>query len=77
MSIFGGNSSFITLLKVTWKSRAGLITGKIGFKKKKPFHKTENVITEMSHRICRQGEEIITNRTKSSIRAVRDLSTMK
>lgn len=35
MSIFGGNSGFITLLKVTWESRAGLITGKIGFKKKK------------------------------------------
>lgn len=35
ISIFGRNSGFITFLKVTWESRAGLITGKIGFKKGK------------------------------------------
>lgn len=35
MSIFGGNLGFTTFLKVTWESRAGLITGKIGFKKRK------------------------------------------
>lgn len=55
MSILGGgNSGFIIFLKVTSESRAGLITGKIGFKReKKSFHKTENVIREMNHRICR------------------------